>query len=149
MFLVNNTNTNEVVPDIVMDTAEPKETVVENPELEEPIPKESPPPYSEIDPMKKPKERPSSLDISVEETEPDVEEQSNTDLEVPEGKNFVYKSGIQRWLHTKTHSLPPKTFLFRSKTIIKTRELSRSQSVKICNLHLIKRQNYLVLKLNK
>jgi len=59
--------------------------VVENPELEEPIPKESPPPYSEIDPMKKPKERPSSLDISVEETEPDVAEQSNTDLEVPEG----------------------------------------------------------------
>ena len=97
MVLVNNTNTNEVVPDIVMDTAEPKETVVENPELEEPIPKESPPPYSEIDPMKKPKERPSSLDISVEETEPDVEEQSNTDLEVPEGKNFVYKSGIQRF----------------------------------------------------
>ena len=73
-----------------MDTAEPKETVVENPELEEPIPKESPPPYSEIDPMKKPKERPSSLDISVEETEPDVAEQSNTDLEVPEGNHFMY-----------------------------------------------------------
>ena len=90
-FVVNNTqNTNEVVPDIVMDTAEPKETVVENPELEEPIPKESPPPYSEIDPMKKPKERPSSLDISVEETEPDVAEQSNTDLEVPEGNHFMY-----------------------------------------------------------
>ena len=91
VFEVNNTqNTNEVVPDIVMDTAEPKETVVENPELEEPIPKESPPPYSEIDPMKKPKERPSSLDISVEETEPDVAEQSNTDLEVPEGNHFMY-----------------------------------------------------------
>ena len=91
VFEVNNTqNTNEVVPDIVMDTAEPKETVVENPELEEPIPKESPPPYSEIDPMKKPKERPSSLDISVEEIEPDVAEQSNTDLEVPEGNHFMY-----------------------------------------------------------
>ena len=92
VFEVNNTNTNEVVPDIVMDTAEPKETVVENPDLEdeEPIPKESPPPYSEIDPMKKPKERPSSLDISVEETEPDVAEQSNNDLEVPEGKYFIY-----------------------------------------------------------
>ena len=87
-FVVNNTN--EVVPDIVMDTAEPKETVVENPELEEPLPKESPPPYSEIDPMKKPKERPSSLDISVEETEPDVVEQSNNDLEVPEGNHFMY-----------------------------------------------------------
>ena len=84
---VNNTNTNEVVPDIVMDTAEPKETIVEDPDVEEPIPKESPPPYSEIDPLKKPKERPNSLDIPTEDENAEniTEEQNINGLEVPEG----------------------------------------------------------------
>ena len=52
------------VPDLVMDTDDAKEV----PTNEDPdhLPRESPPPYSEVDPLKKTLERPNSLDLSSE-----------------------------------------------------------------------------------
>ena len=52
------------VPDLVMDTDDAKEV----PTNEDPdhLPRESPPPYSEVDPLKKSIERPNSLDLSSE-----------------------------------------------------------------------------------
>jgi len=86
-------NHTEVVPDIVMDTAgEPKESSTigdtfgnDEEQEEDSIPKESPPPYSEIDPLKKPKDRPDSLDIPAEHEQQNVTEENSNDLEIPEG----------------------------------------------------------------
>ena len=97
MWFLVNTNPTEVVPDIVMDTAgESKESSTisdtfgndEDPE-DETIPKESPPPYSEVDPLKqKPKDRPDSLDIPAENEQENVTEENSNDLKIPEGTLF-------------------------------------------------------------
>ena len=105
LWIVNN-NANEVVPDIVMDTAvDPKEssttgdTFGNDEDLEEDaIPKESPPPYSEIDPMKKPKDRPDSLDIPTEQEQNNLEEGNSNDLEIPEGTYFIFKKNYTVWI---------------------------------------------------
>lgn len=60
-------NSSETVPDLVMDTED-------NHVPSEDIPRESPPPYSEIDPLK-PKERPNSLEIPEEPQLQQEEEQ--------------------------------------------------------------------------
>ena len=67
-----------------------------NDDIEAEIPKESPPPYSEIDPLKKPKERPNSLDIPPDQENrpnenpnpPVIEPENNPEnsLQVLEGK---------------------------------------------------------------
>ncbi len=57
--------TNHEVPDIVMDTGSDNISCNED----EDLPKESPPPYSEVDPLKIPKERPSSLELPSNEDE--------------------------------------------------------------------------------
>ena len=57
------------VPDLVMDTDDAKEiSTNEEPSFdhETDLPRESPPPYSEVDPLKKSIERPNSLDLSSE-----------------------------------------------------------------------------------
>ena len=75
-----STNSNEV-PDIVMDH-------------ESTMPRDSPPPYSEIDPMKPPQapalERPNSLDISTNEDqgEEGEDEEPNINAEISEGIFF-------------------------------------------------------------
>ena len=76
-----STNSNEV-PDIVMDH-------------ESTMPRDSPPPYSEIDPMKPPQapalERPNSLDISTNEDqgEEGEDEEPNINAEISEGIFFL------------------------------------------------------------
>ena len=80
-----------------MDTAgEPKESSTigdtfgnDEDQEEDSIPKESPPPYSEIDPLKKPKDRPDSLDIPAEHEQQNVTEENSNDLEIPEGNYFI------------------------------------------------------------
>ena len=71
-------STNNEVPDIVMDH-------------ESTVPRDSPPPYSEIDPMKSPPalERPNSLDISTNEDQGEEEEEEpNINAEISEGNFF-------------------------------------------------------------
>ena len=75
-------STNNEVPDIVMDH-------------ESTVPRDSPPPYSEIDPMKPPPpalERPNSLDISTNEDqgEEEGEEEPNINAEISEGSKYVF-----------------------------------------------------------
>ena len=70
------THTNNEVPDIVMDH-------------DQSVPRDSPPPYSEIDPMKQPTlERPSSLEISSNSCQED--EESNVTEEISEGKQIPF-----------------------------------------------------------
>ena len=72
-------STNNEVPDIVMDH-------------ESTVPRDSPPPYSEIDPMKPPPpalERPNSLDISTNEDQGE-EEEPNINAEISEGSKYVF-----------------------------------------------------------
>ena len=59
------------VPDLVMDTDDAEEiSTNEEPSFdhETDLSRESPPPYSEVDPLKKSIERPNSLDLSSETT---------------------------------------------------------------------------------
>lgn len=64
----------DTVPDLVMDTAFEEEQQKYGTSYDDSIPKESPPPYSEVDPLKK--ERPKTLDIPKEDANETADEQN-------------------------------------------------------------------------
>ena len=87
------------VPDLVMDTDDAKEV----PTNEDPdhLPRESPPPYSEVDPLKKTIERPNSLDLSSETpvqesvTSPQENAQIDDDETTNEGNTNVIAAAVK------------------------------------------------------
>lgn len=76
----------DTVPDLVMDTAFEEEQQKYSSYADDSIPKESPPPYSEVDPLKK--ERPKTLDIPKEEAN-ETEQETEQNLETTAEGTFV------------------------------------------------------------